>query len=121
MKNPAKKAKKSTLIRVSKTPPPGWPSEEEFKEAERKMRGQLATKVLPRDAGPVEIAKQKLCEHFIRYLQSEKITQRELAKRLEVTENRVSEILHYHHEQFTIDRLLELLSRVKPGITVKVA
>lgn len=115
-----KKPKKSTLIKVSKTPPPGWPNEEVFKEAKRKMRGQLATKALPSNASPVDVAKQRLCQHFIRYLQSHKITQRELAKRLDVTENRVSEILHYHHEQFTIDRLLVLLSRIKPGITVKV-
>ena len=40
MKNPAKKAKKSTLIRVSKTPPPGWPSEEEFKEAAHSGEGE---------------------------------------------------------------------------------
>jgi len=38
-----------------------------------------------------------------------------------VTENRVSEILHYHHESFTIDRLLDLLCRLKPGISLRVA
>ncbi|MBX7231669.1 MAG: helix-turn-helix domain-containing protein [Bdellovibrionales bacterium] len=107
--------------KTSKTPPKGWPSEEIITEAERKMKGGLASKLISPDAGPVERAKHELCELFIRYRRDEEITQRELAKRLEVTENRVSEILHYHHEQFTIDRLLELLHRVKPGITVKVA
>lgn len=114
-----KDAKKPT--KISKTPPKGWPSEEIIKEAERKMKGGLATKLLSPDAGPVERAKHELCEHFIRYRRDQEINQRELARRLEVTENRVSEILHYHHEQFTIDRLLELLNRIKPGITLKVA
>jgi predicted XRE-type DNA-binding protein len=112
-----KTAKKPT--RTSKTPPKGWPSEEIIKEAERKMKGGLASKLLSRAAGPVERAKHELCEHFIRYRRDEEISQRELAKRLEVTESRVSEILHYHHQQFTIDRLLELLHRVKPEVTVK--
>ncbi len=116
MKKTAKKPNKT-----SARPPKGWPSEEILKEAEKRMKGKLATKLLSDDAGPVERAKHQLCAHLISYRRDEEITQRELAKRLEVTESRVSEILHYHHEQFTIDRLLELLNRVKPGITLKVA
>lgn len=104
---------------LSKSPPKGWPSEEIIKEAERKMKGGLASKLLAVGAGPVALVKQELCEHFIRYRQVEEISQRELAKRLGVTESRVSEILHYHHEQFTIDRLLELLHRVKPDLRMK--
>ena len=114
-----KAVKKPT--KTSATPPKGWPSDDIIKEAERKMKGSLATKLLSKNAGPVERTKHELCEHFIRYRRDEEITQRELAKRLDVTENRVSEILHYHHESFTIDRLLELLSRLKPGISVNVA
>ncbi len=116
MRKVAKKPNKS-----SATPPKGWPSEEILKEAEKRMKGKLASKFLADEAGPVERAKYQLCAHFISYLRDEGITQRELAKRLEVTESRVSEILHYHHEQFTIDRLLELLNRIKPGVSLRVA
>ncbi len=116
MKKPAKKPTKT-----SATPPKGWPSGAVLKKLEKLAKGSLATKLLPEDAGPVERAKQQLCAHFIKYLRDEEITQRELAKRLEVTESRVSEILHYHHQQFTIDRLLELLNRIKPGVTLEVA
>lgn len=116
-----KKSKTPRLIRTSKKPPPKWPSKEILEEAERRMRGQIATQILSPNASAVEYVKHKLCEHFIRYLKEENITQREMAKRLDVTESRVSEILHYHHKQFTIDRLLELLSKLKPGITIKVA
>ncbi len=28
---------------------------------------------------------------------------------------------HYHHRHFSIDRLLELLNRIKPGVTLEVA
>ncbi len=114
-----KKNKRPT--KTSKVPPKGWPSDETIKEAERKLKNTMATKTLSPRAGPVEQTKHVLCEQFIYYQIIEEITQRELAKRLEVTENRVSEILHYQHQHFTIDRLLELLSRLKPGVTLKVA
>lgn len=116
MKKPTKKPTKT-----SATPPTGWPSKNILKEAERKLKNVRPTKLLPKNVGPVERTKHELCENFIRYRKEQNISQRELANRLDVTENRVSEILHYHHESFTIDRLLDLLSRLKPGISLRVA
>ncbi len=116
-----KKNKKAKLVRVYKTPPPGWPTEAEWKEIEKKLGKQLPTKMLPPNAGPVVITKYEICEQFIIYRREADITQRELAKRLNVTENRVSEILHYHVDTFTIDRLVELLSRIRPNLKLKVA
>lgn len=116
-----KKSKKAIPVRVSKTPPPGWPSEKQWKGIERKLAKSLPTKAPPENAGPVEKAKYDLCEHFIKYRREEDISQREMAERLEVTESRVSEILHYHIERFTIDKLLELLTKIRPDVKVKVA
>lgn len=113
--------KKIRPTRVSKTPPPGWPTEYEWKEIEKKLGKGLASKLLPKDAGPVETAKHEICSHFVRYFNGASISQKEMAKQLDVTESRVSEILHYHHERFTIDKLLELLARIKPDVKVKVA
>lgn len=114
--------KKKRTVHYSKTPPPGYPTETEWKKIEKELEKSLPSKInLPNNASPVEKTKQELCAHFVRYHLNEKITQRELAKRLDITENRVSEILHYHHDHFTIDRLLDLLSRLKPGIILKVA
>ena len=115
------KAKKIKPNKVSKTSPPGWPTEVEWEEIEKKLGKGLASKTLPKDAGPVETAKHEICTHFVRFFRGAKITQKEMAAQLEVTESRVSEILHYHHGRFTIDKLLELLARIKPGVTVKVA
>ena len=113
-----KKAKKP--IRISKTPPPGWPTETEWKELDKKISTGMATRVS--DAtDPIERTKTELCTHFVRYFNAEKITQREMAKRLNVPESRISEILHYHYGRFTIDKLLALLSRIKPSIRIRVA
>lgn len=59
----------------------------------------LASKTLSLDAGLVERTKHEICAHFVQYKVKEKISQRELAQQLEVTESRVSEILHYHYER----------------------
>lgn len=115
--------KKSTKrpFRLSKTPPPGWPTEEQWKEIEKKLEKAPASKMLSENAGPVERIKQELCARFIIYCREERISQRELAKRLNVTDSRVSEILHYHHERFTIDKLLALLAKIRPAVKLKVA
>jgi len=113
--------KKIKPTRVSKTPPTGWPSENQWKEIEKKLGKGLVSKMLPEDAGPVETTKHEICSHFVRYFNGAKITQKEMAKLLDVTESRVSEILHYHHERFTIDKLLALLARIKPNVRLKVA
>ncbi|MFZ4403031.1 MAG: XRE family transcriptional regulator [Pseudobdellovibrionaceae bacterium] len=115
------KVKKSKLIKVSKTPPPGWPTEKEWAEIEKKLDKSKQTKILASDASPVDRAKHELCAHFIRYCQEKNITQRQLAEILGVSESRVSEIVHYHHGRFTIDKLLELLNIIKPKLKFKVA
>jgi predicted XRE-type DNA-binding protein len=107
--------------KLSKTPPPGWPTEEQWKEIEKKLARKPASKILSRDANPIERTKYDLCEHFIKYRREEDISQREMAERLEVTESRVSEILHYHIERFTIDKLLTLLNKIRPKIKIRVA
>ena len=108
-------------IHSSKNPPKGYPTESEWAYIEKELSKSLPSKTLPANATPVERTKQEICAHFIKYRIATDITQRELAKRLDVTESRVSEILHYHHERFTIDKLLELLSRIKPEVRLKVA
>jgi|GEM_PF-419184 len=114
--------KKAKLkVRYSKTPPPGWPTEEEWVEIEKELAKSLPTRVLSKNASPVQRTKQDICEHFVIFLKDTKMSQRELAAKLGVTESRVSEILHYHHDRFTIDKLLELLVKLKPEVRIKVA
>jgi len=118
VKKTTKKAKPS---KISRTPPPGWPTESEWVEIDKKLGKSKPTKVLAGDASSVDRAKHELCAHFVRYCQEKDLTQRELAKILGVSESRVSEIVHYHHGRFTIDKLLELLNIIKPKLKFKVA
>ena len=116
-----KNNKKMPPVHYSKTPPPGWPSDEQLRKAEKELEKFLPTIIRGERATPVQKAKHIICREFVKYANRTEITQRELAKILGVTESRVSEILHYHFDHFTIDRLLTLLVKIKPKASLRVA
>ena len=107
--------------KTSKTPPSDWPTEAEWTVIEKRLSKKQASKILSPNASPTERVKYDLCKHFIKYHQAAGISQREMAEQLGVTESRVSEILHYHIERFTIDKLLTLLNKIRPEIRIQVA
>lgn len=113
--------KKKISGRLSKSPPRGWPAGKEWVEIERRLAKSKPSRVLSVDASAVDRTKYELCAHFVRYCQEEKLTQRELAAILGVSEARVSEIVHYRFGRFTIDKLLALLSAIRPNLKVKIA
>jgi predicted XRE-type DNA-binding protein len=47
----------------------------------------------------------------MKYIQSENITQKEAAKRLKVTQSRISNLLHFKIDLFSTDMLLDMLER----------
>ena len=106
--------------KVSKTPPPGWPSEEEIRRAEKILEKAPASRMLPPNASMLEKAKYELCRQFVIFLREEGLTQRQLAKKLDTTEARISEIVHYHLDKVTTDRLVGYLGVIKPKATLKV-
>ena len=54
------------------------------------------------------------------YIRREKITQREAARRMGVTQPRVSDLMRHRIELFSVDGLIEMLSAVGMKIDVKV-
>ncbi len=98
-----------------------FPSEKELKRIRKKLARTKGTQMLPPDATPLERAKHEICKQILIYKQKKKINQRELAKQLETSETRVSEILHYRIQKFTLDRLVSYLQMIKPMVTLKVA
>ena len=65
--------------------------------------------------------KYKLCEKFVIYKITHKITQRELAEIIGIHESLVSKIVHYHFEEFTVDRLITYLEKISPDFSLEVA
>ena len=103
-------------------------AEDDFPDAEQlRLMRRLAAKAkfvsrgLSPNATGLERAKYTLCKQFIIYMRDHDLTQRELAKALQVAESRVSEIVHYHIDKITLDKLVELLERIDTKVSVRVA
>jgi predicted XRE-type DNA-binding protein len=98
-----------------------FPNEQELKVIRKKMSKVKGSQGLPPDATPLDRAKYDVCEQILVYMKKKKITQRDLAEVLDTSETRVSEIVHYRINKFTLDRLIGYLQMVKPMLTLRVA
>ena len=67
---------------------------------------------LPTDATPLEKAKYKICEKILAYQQDNDLPIQEIARRIHLTTAETKDILHYHLNYFTFERLLTYLNRL---------
>lgn len=98
-----------------------FPSENELKRIRKMMSKVRGSFGLNPNATPLEHAKYDVCEQILIYMKKKKLTQRDLAMLLATSETRISEIVHYRIDKFTLDRLVAFLQLVKPMLTLKVA
>jgi predicted XRE-type DNA-binding protein len=98
-----------------------FPSEAELKIIRRQTARVQGSRGLSPDATPLDRAKYEVCEQLLVFMKKKKWSQRELARALETSDTRVSEMLHYRIEKFTLDRLVSYLQMVKPKVTLHVA
>ena len=97
-----------------------WPTQSQINEALGEMEGTLASKPLSSRATSVDKFKHALCAHFVLFLNSHKISQQQLADLLGVDKSIASKIIHYHLEDFTIDRLVKYLSVLDPELKIEI-
>ena len=97
-----------------------FPNEKELKEIRDALGKAPASRMLPSNASSVERLKFSLCEQFVSYLLDHKLTQRDLAETIGIDESLVSKIVHYHFEDFTIDRLVKYLSVLFPKADLEI-
>lgn len=97
-----------------------FPSQKELKRVREKLKNSIASKPLPKDASKVDRLKFKLCEKFIVYKNENQITQRVLAEKLGINESLVSKIIHYHYNDFTVDRLVNYLDKIMPNFDLEI-
>jgi predicted XRE-type DNA-binding protein len=101
---------------------PRFPSGKRFEEIrERLSRPEtMGSSVLPEGASTIDRAKFKACEMVIRYRAEKGMKQKELAERLGIDESRMSEILHYKVESFTLERLLGYAQALYPNLKLEI-
>ncbi|MCB0350105.1 MAG: hypothetical protein KDD38_02905 [Bdellovibrionales bacterium] len=97
-----------------------WPSKKQLDEVRKKLDTGPASRLIPKDASPVDKIKYEICRQFVVYKNTHKITQKALAEKVNTDEALMSKILHYYIEEFTIDRLVKFLAALYPNSEVKI-
>ncbi len=98
-----------------------FPNEYELKKIRKKMAKVRGTQGLLPHASPIDRAKYEVCEQLLIYMKKKRMNQRELAEALQTSETRISEIVHFRIQKFTLDRLVTFLQMVQPMMTLRVA
>src|SRR5207248_6004865 len=67
---------------------------------------------LPENPTPLEKVKYELCKQMVVYKQDNNLSTVEIGKKINLTNSETQEILFYHIDYFTLDRLLTYASRL---------
>lgn len=96
-----------------------FPSAKDVKKMREKYSTGMASRPLSKTASTSEKIKHAICQKLVIYKNDQKITQKEMAKIIGIDESLVSKILHYHYDEFTIDRLVKYLEKLYEHIDIK--
>jgi predicted XRE-type DNA-binding protein len=75
---------------------------------------------LPENATPLEKTKHELCKQILIYKQDNNLSTEEIAKKINLTNSETQDILFYHIDYFTLDRLMTYADRLLAPAEVKV-
>jgi predicted XRE-type DNA-binding protein len=98
-----------------------FPKKDEIDEVLKELEKKEGTAALSPDATPLEKLRFGICQKFLKFKLENNLTQKELAKTLEVDEAKVSKILHHRIKEFSTDRLINLYLKIDPNMEIKVA
>lgn len=86
---------------------------------DKPQKSGLEVWVVARSKKPsrVDIFKGEICDHFLKYIDKNNLTQLALAKKLKLNTALMSKIMRHQFDEFSIDRLLKLLEKIRPDLT----
>lgn len=96
-----------------------YPSSKKLDEMDKKLKNIDGALALPKNASYIDRVKYDLCKRIIAFIRINRVTQVELAGKLGVDPSRVSEIVHYKIDKFTVDTLLVYNRALDPGFEIK--
>lgn len=99
----------------------GFPSRDRIKKMLKKLENVEGTLAMPANPTPLEKFRHAIQQKFVVYRREQKISQRELAKILDIDEGKVSKILHNRLEEFSTDRLINLYGKLNPNLQLKIS
>lgn len=98
----------------------GFPNKAQVEKALKKLEKMEGAEGPPENPTPLEELRYDLHQKFVWYKLKNKISQKEMADILGVDEGKVSKLLRNRLEEFSTDRMINLLSKLSPNIKLKV-
>jgi predicted XRE-type DNA-binding protein len=96
-----------------------FPSDAEISEMRDLLSKSIPSKPLAKNASTIDKIKHRLCKEFVVYKSLHQVSQKDLAAKIGIDEALMSKILHYHFDEFTIDRLIKFLNVLYPNLEFK--
>ncbi|HXH29354.1 MAG TPA: XRE family transcriptional regulator [Bacteriovoracaceae bacterium] len=98
-----------------------FPNTKVLKNMRVKLEKAEPSYLLPENATQTDKLKYRLCQKFVIYILKNKVSQAELARRLDMDTARLNEIVKYKIDLFTVDKLIEFTQRLDPNLEISVA
>jgi len=83
-----------------------------LQKIEDPKREKEINRSLPPNATPLQVAKHKLCKQMLAYQIRNNLTDKKVAKKIDLSQAEVEEILFCEIEKFTLDRLMTYANRL---------
>jgi predicted XRE-type DNA-binding protein len=93
----------------------------EMKAMDKILAKAKGSAELPANADALDKMKYALCEEFVKYCIDHDLAQRDLAKQLDVSESRISEIFRFRIDKLTTDRLIKYLDKLNLKFVLELA
>jgi predicted XRE-type DNA-binding protein len=75
---------------------------------------------LPENSTPLEKAKYQLCRQIVVYKQDNNLSTEKIAQKINLTNSETQDILFYHIDYFTLDRLITYAGRLFSNSEIKI-
>lgn len=97
-----------------------FPSKKEISKVLKKIEKSEGTLALPENPTPLQKFRHDIQQKFMAYKLRRNMSQKELAKELDIDEAKVRKILRNRLDEFSTDRLINLYEKINPKVKLKV-
>jgi len=109
------------LSGIKKVNEMSFPKEKELKTIRKKLVLTEPSNSLPKSASVTQKLKYGLCEKFVIHLLEHRMSQIELARKIDIDPARLNEIVKYRIDLFTVDKLISLVQKIDPSLKINIA
>ncbi len=98
-----------------------FPNKKEIESVLKKLEKTQGTLMLPENPTALEQFRWDICQKFIKFKYKNKLTHEQMGEIMEVDKGKVSKILRHRINEFSTDRLISYLQKLKPNTKLKVS